>query len=37
MEEATITVEFDVEVDLETAANDVRDRVSDHFLSYLPM
>lgn len=32
---STITVEFDLSVDLETAANDVRDRVS-RSLSYLP-
>ena len=32
---STITVEFDLNVDLETAANDVRDRVS-RSLSYLP-
>ena len=32
---STITVEFDIEVDLEAAANDVRDRVS-RALSFLP-
>jgi len=34
---STITVEFDIDVDLEAAANDVRDRVSRTMSRLLPM